>query len=156
MAIAKALQWRSLEYGSLRYVLAYARCGQCGHKLLIALSCKCRSFCPSTSARCMVATAALGQQQKCSHGAESGRSTPLLPVAYPETAIRSLAGGSGAQWKGPLDGGVTPNARSALQLRCFATVSTTPGRGRGGDLPAAIAVEYGLKTAHVATFVPPR
>jgi hypothetical protein len=76
-----------------------------------------------------------GQQQTCSHGAESGRSTPLLPVAYPETAIRSFAGGSGAQWKAPLDGGATPNVRSALRLRCFAAVSTTPryhGRNRLG------------------------
>src|SRR5512135_272213 len=71
-------------------------------------------------------------------------------------AMRSVALDSGAQWTARLDGGAITNVRTALRLRCSAPVSMMPAHGRTGDLPAVIAVAYGLKTAHVATFAPSR
>jgi hypothetical protein len=49
---------RYLECGILAHGFARARCGQCGHDILIAFSCKGRGVCTSCNARRMVATAA--------------------------------------------------------------------------------------------------
>ena len=49
---------RYLDCGILARSFARARCGQCGHDLLIAFSCQTRGVCPSCNARRMVATAA--------------------------------------------------------------------------------------------------
>jgi hypothetical protein len=49
---------RHLDCGILARGFARARCGQCGHDFLIAVSCKGRGVCPSCSARHMVETAA--------------------------------------------------------------------------------------------------
>ena len=49
---------RYLDCGILAHGFARARCGQCGHDVLIAFSCKGRAVCPSCNARRMVATAA--------------------------------------------------------------------------------------------------
>ncbi len=49
---------RYLEGGILAHGVARARCGNCGHGFLIALSCKGRGVCPSCNSRRMVATAA--------------------------------------------------------------------------------------------------
>ncbi len=49
---------RYLECGILAHGFAPARCGQCGHDLLIAFLCKGRGVCPSCNNRRMVATAA--------------------------------------------------------------------------------------------------
>jgi hypothetical protein len=50
---------RYLECGNLAHGFARARCGQCGHDLLIAFSCGGRGVCPSCNSRRMVVTAAL-------------------------------------------------------------------------------------------------
>ncbi len=49
---------RYLNCGILAHGFARARCGQCGHDLPVAFSCKGRGVCPSCNARRMVATAA--------------------------------------------------------------------------------------------------
>ncbi len=49
---------RYLECGILAYGFARARCGECGHDVLVAFSCKGRGLCPSCNARRMVETAA--------------------------------------------------------------------------------------------------
>ena len=47
-----------LECGIFAHGFARARCGDCGHDILIAFSCKGRGVCPSCSTRRMVETAA--------------------------------------------------------------------------------------------------
>jgi len=49
---------RYLECGILAHGFARARCGECGHDLPQAFSCKGRGGCPSCNARRMVDTAA--------------------------------------------------------------------------------------------------
>jgi hypothetical protein len=49
---------RYLDCAILAHGFARARCGQCGHDVLIAFSCTGRGVCPSCNARRRVATAA--------------------------------------------------------------------------------------------------
>jgi len=49
---------RYLECGIFAHGFARARCGECGHDLPVAFSCKGRGVCPSCNTRRMVETAA--------------------------------------------------------------------------------------------------
>jgi hypothetical protein len=49
---------RYLECGILAHGFARARCGECGHDFLIAVSCKGRALCSSCNARRMAEVAA--------------------------------------------------------------------------------------------------
>ena len=88
---------RYLECGVLAHGFARAPCGQCGHDLPVAFSCKGRGVCPSCNALVVQRQVGAGRALDLL-AANSKRPSSVMPAKSPALAELILGGVGPPQW----------------------------------------------------------